>query len=52
MEDVPRTKEEKAFVAAAQKSARMPSTDNRKKARDAFKKLPDDSPFKKYKFEG
>jgi hypothetical protein len=49
---VPQSKEEKEFVKAAQASARMPSTDNRKKARKAFNKLPEDSPFKKYKFEG
>jgi len=50
--DVPQTNEEKEFVRAAEASARMPSTDNRKKARKAFDKLPSNSPFKKYKFEG
>lgn len=51
-DDKPTTKEEREFVKAAEKSARMPSTDNRKKARKAWERLPTSSPFKKYKFEG
>ena len=50
--DVPVTKEEKEFVKAAEVSARMPSASNRKKARKAWEKLPKDSVFKKYQFEG
>lgn len=49
---VPVTKLEKAFVKAAEASGRMPSVDNRRKAREAYEKLPANSPFKGYKFEG
>lgn len=50
--DVPKTKQERNFLRAAQASARLPSTENRRKAREAFNKLPESSPFKQYKFEG
>lgn len=50
--DKPKTKEEKEFLKAAEASARMPSNPNRKKARKAWEKLPNSSPFKSYKFEG
>ena len=50
--NVPVTRLEKAFVKAAEASARLPSTKNRKKAREAYNKLPANSPFKGYKFEG
>lgn len=51
-EDRPVTKLEKEFVKAAEASARMPSVANRKKAREAWNKLPATSPFKNYRFEG
>jgi hypothetical protein len=50
--DVPRTREEREFVKAAEKSAKMPSAPNRKAARRAWEKLPKDSVFKSHKFEG
>lgn len=49
---VPRTREEKEFLAAAEKSGKMPSAPNRKKAREAYNRLPKNSPFRHYKFEG
>lgn len=50
--DKPQNRAEREFVKAAEISARMPSTENRKKARKAYNNLPQDSPFRKYKFEG
>jgi len=50
--ETPKTDLEKKFLKAAEISGKMPSTENRKKARKAWEKLPKDSPFKTMKFEG
>jgi hypothetical protein len=50
--ELPKTQLEREFLKAAEASGKMPSRENRKKARKAWDKLPANSPFKKYKFEG
>ena len=48
----PSTPQEAEFLRLAEISGKMPSKENRKKARKAWEKLPANSPFKRYKFEG
>lgn len=43
---------EEDFLAKARASARMPSAENRKAARKAYNKLPENSQYIGWKFEG